>query len=317
MSKQCTAKIFGWLHQVNADAKLPLSAVKVAIRLSSDFNEGKGGMAWPSCSTIADAIGLSEHAVIRAVRALEARGHLRIKWGKQGRGHSNQYWMLERQPDLFDEEKLAPAPVSDKKKPAPAHVFEQEKTQEKTCASDTGKPAPASRKPALASRKPALAQETLTRLTDQPSKGTHRVPKTQPPRVRSAKKKEAGGEDAGGAFELFWSVYPRRIAKEPARKEFAKVTKTTDPQIIIEAAKLYAVAERARIAREGKPECTKYPGNWLRDHRWEDPPPEGAVIDQDGNVVAFEREQEARPSSNKSPLEIYQEWLEENPSLRW
>ena len=264
MSKAFTAKVFRWLHQVNADAKLPLSAMKVAVRLSSDFNEGKGGMAWPSCSTIADAIGVCEATVINVVRALQARGHLRIKWGKPGRGHSNQYWMDEkaRQTDLFDD-----------KKPQPAEVLEPVLEPNKTSNSGPGKPQSAIRKPQTTRRKPQPVEETLTIPTDQPSRGTHRVPKTQTPRVRSAKKKEASGEHVDEAFERFWSVFPRQIAKEPARKEFAKATKTTDPQIIIEAAKLYAVAERARIAREGKPECTKYPGNWLRDHRWEDPLP--------------------------------------------
>ena len=103
MSKQFTAKIFRWLHQVNIDVELPLSAMKVAVRLSGDFNEAQDGMAWPSCITIAEAIGLSETAVIRSVRVLEARKHVRINWGKQGRGHSNQYWMIEKgqQADLF------------------------------------------------------------------------------------------------------------------------------------------------------------------------------------------------------------------------
>jgi hypothetical protein len=33
-----------------------------------------------------------------------------------------------------------------------------------------------------------------------------------------------------------------------------------------------------------------YPGNWLRDRRWEDPPPPGTVVDQQGNVVAVEQQ---------------------------
>ena len=288
MSKAFTATVFRWLHQVNADTKLPASAAKVAIRLSPDFNEQRGGMAWSAFKTMADDIGLSERAVIRDIRALEARGHLRVKWGKQGRGHSSQYWMLERQPDLFEDED---------EKPAPAPVFEKNKTG----ASGTVKPAPVV-------VKPALAPEILSRLTDQPSRGTHRVPKTQPPRVRSPKKKETGGEDIAAAFELFWSVFPRQVAREPARKEFAKATKTIDPQIIIEAAKLYAVVERARIAREGKPECTKYPGYWLRDRRWEDPPPPGTVIDNEtGNVVAVEQPPSQHSGGGDRVMEMFEE----------
>jgi hypothetical protein len=145
MSTKFTAKVFRWLHQVNADKKLPASVAKVAIRMSPDFNEDKGGMAWSACKTMGDDIGISEHTVIRAVRALEARGHLRIKWGKQGRGHSNNYWMIEKgqQADLFEDTKPAPAQVLEDQKPA---------------FKETRKPASASRKPASVSGKPAPVQ---------------------------------------------------------------------------------------------------------------------------------------------------------------
>ena len=83
-TKAFTAKVFRWLHQVNEDVELPASAAKVAIRLSRDFNEEQGGKAWSACKTMGDDIGLSERHVIRAIRALEARGHLRVQWGKQG-----------------------------------------------------------------------------------------------------------------------------------------------------------------------------------------------------------------------------------------
>ena len=123
------------------------------------------------------------------------------------------------------------------------------------------------------------------------------------------KKKEAGGE----AFERFWAVYPKRVAKEAARKAFAKAAENgTDVEALIAGAQRYAVE------RQGQdPKYTKHPATWLNAGCWEDETPGAPVIDEDGNVVAFEREQEARPSSTKSPLEIYEEWLEENPSLRW
>jgi len=307
-TKQFTAKVFRWLHQVNADAKLPASAAKVAIRLSPDFNEEKGGMAWSACKTMADDIGKSESTVISAVRALHARGHLQVEWGQQGRGHSNRYWMIEKgqQADLFDDQK-----------PQPAKVLETEKT----LAFEAGKPQLSKRKPQLSKRKPLPAKETLSKTHRRTIEGDSSIAKHSPPRVRSARKKEATDESKNQgrnarakadaeSFAEFWAVYPRHVAKEPARKEFAKASKTTDPQVIIEAAKLYAVAERARIAREGKPECTKYPGNWLRDRRWEDPPPQGAVIDQSGNVVGFEQPR-ARERREQTPTEAAAELFAE------
>jgi hypothetical protein len=344
MSKQFTSKIFRWLHQVNADSELPLSAAKIAVRLSGDFNEAQGGMAWPSCKTIADTIGMCEGAVYNAVRALHARGHLRVKWGKQGRGHSNQYWMLEKgqQADLFKDEKPQTAEVFDDEKPQPAEVSEPQKTS----FSDPEKPHSASRKPHSTRRKPHPDEETLSISIEDPSRETHRTARESAPSGRSAgkrKKKEAAEEEesktsaasessanstpsagrqkknqgerrgaaAGDAFERFWAVYPKRVAKEAARKAFAAaITRGVDAEILVAGAQRYAVE------RQGQPpRYTKHPATWLNAGCWEDEAPGAPVIDEQGNVVAFE--QEEQQASSKSALDIMNEWLEENPSLRW
>jgi hypothetical protein len=314
MSKAFTAKVFRWLHQVNADTKLPASAAKVAIRLSPDFNEGRGGMAWSAFKTMADDIGLSERHVIRAIHALEARGHLKVKWGKRGRGHSSQYWMLEREPDLFDDQKPAPAPV-----------FQQNKTG----ISGTGKPASGVRKPASVVVKLAPAPETHTRPTDEPSRGTHRVPKTQPP-DQVGKKKEAGGgrktspsasgqrgssgdrrgaaaaADDGEAFARFWAIYPRHDRRERARQAFARAIKNDDPEVIIERARVYALTERARVESGEDPKYTLYAVNWLRDRPWEGPLPPGTVVDNEtGKVVGFEQPQEEEERSGVEDMLAY------------
>lgn len=293
------AKIFRWLKQVNADPELPASAAKVAIRLSPDFNEGLGGKAWSAFKTMGEDISLSERHVIRAIRALEARGHLRVQWGKQGRGHSSQYWMLEREPDLFDDLKPAPAPVFQKNK---------------TGISGTRKPASGVRKPASVVVKPAPAPEILSRSTDQPSRGTHRVPKTQPPdqvgeKKASGKRKQqrrGPADDGGEMFAQFWAVYPRHDARERARKAFAAAVKAgVDPELIIARARVYAITEQVRIAREHTPKYTLYAVNWLGDRPWESPLPNGVVLDQAGNVIAVEQEQEQR---RLTPLEIALSW---------
>jgi hypothetical protein len=285
MSKKFTAKIFGWLHQVNADTKLPASAAKVAIRLSPDFNEQRGGMAWSAFKTMADDIGLSERAVIRDIRALEARGHLRVKWGKQGRGHSSQYWMLERQPDLFDDEKPAPAPV-----------FQQNKTG----ISGTVKPASVVVKPAPVVVKPALAPEIHSRpIQDQARKK----------RASGKRKQESRGpaDDGGEAFGRFWAVYPRHDARERARKAFAAAVKAgVDPEVIIARARVYAITERARIEHGEDPKYTMYAVNWLRDRPWEDPLPNGVVLDQDNNIVAVEQPPPQHSSGSDRVMEIYE-----------
>jgi hypothetical protein len=289
-TKQFTAKVFRWLHQVNADAKLAASCTKVAVRLSPDFNEEKGGMAWPSCKTMADDIGKSEGTVINAIRAMQARGHLRVEWGQQGRGHSNHYWMIEKgqQVDLFEDVK-----------PQPVDVFEPQKTS----ISAPGKPQSTNRKPQLSKRKPQPVEETLSKTHRRIIEGESDSPadrfakKKTRPTSRPRPKENGGGADA--AFERFWAVYPKHVAKDAARRAFAKAIKRVDLETLIAGAQRYAVARRGQEDR-----YTKHPGTWLNGGCWEDEPPPGAVIDQDGNVVAVEQ-----PSAERNSWEVVAERL--------
>ena len=112
-------QVFAWLHQVNGDHELPASAAKVAIYLSSCFNEEEGGMAWPPTEKISKTIGKVRSVVMDALRQLEARGHLRAEWGKQGQGHSGHYWMIlkPREAKVSETMKRRPADIS-KRRPA-------------------------------------------------------------------------------------------------------------------------------------------------------------------------------------------------------
>ena len=80
-------------------------------------------------------------------------------------------------------------------------------------------------------------------------------------------------------------MYPRRVAKEAAAKGFAAAVKRgVEPEQLIQGARRYA-AERAGQ----EPRFTKHPATWLNGGCWEDEPPGGAVIDQDGNVVGYQQ----------------------------
>lgn len=71
-------------------------------------------------------------------------------------------------------------------------------------------------------------------------------------------------------FEEFFSAYPKRkgdAAKSPAAKLFSDAVRAgTEPQIIIDAAKRYAVAETRNIGTEFVMQAQK----WLRNRRWLD-----------------------------------------------
>jgi hypothetical protein len=97
-SKAFKRQYHAWLdHQIMAgvrDGRYPATAFLLAYQLATkQFNEERGGVGWPGCKTLGDAIGKSKATVINLVRLMAAHGDLRVEWGSQGSGHSNHYWM--------------------------------------------------------------------------------------------------------------------------------------------------------------------------------------------------------------------------------
>ena len=69
------------------------------------------------------------------------------------------------------------------------------------------------------------------------------------------------------SFEEFWSAYPRRDGKKPARGAWEKAVKRSTPDVIIAAARAYAESCRA----SGTPRTKiKMAQGWLNDERYED-----------------------------------------------
>src|SRR5699024_7248807 len=74
--------------------------------------------------------------------------------------------------------------------------------------------------------------------------------------------------DASDRFEEFWKAYPKRSKanpKKPAREKFERITKTVDPQILIDAAKAYAKSEEGN-----DPKFIAQTQTWLNQERWND-----------------------------------------------
>jgi hypothetical protein len=300
-SKSFTRQIFSWLRQINIDCELPPNAAKVAITLAADyFNEDQGGMAWAALQTIASDARLAKATVISMVRRLQGRGHLRIEWGKRGSGHSNHYFMVLKTEhgDLFEhaEKRSAAADLSDPNKRSTCgarkgqnrggkrSTFEEKRSEaldlnrlespnkrreeSKTPASDDAslnfnEPG----EPEGQSINPPSPEQAALRLATEERPAQTENPKPPPDR-----------------FEEFWSIYPRRVAKGAARKAFASaIRRGIDPDVIIAGVEMYAVT------RAGEPQkYTKHPATWLNHECWEDEPPSGAIIDEDGNVIAID-----------------------------
>jgi hypothetical protein len=86
LKKKFDREKFEWLENLAADDALPASAFKVAWVISQHFNY-RTRESFPGVDTIA----MSPGTVINMGRRLQARGHLEIEPGRQGRGHSHRY----------------------------------------------------------------------------------------------------------------------------------------------------------------------------------------------------------------------------------
>ena len=70
------------------------------------------------------------------------------------------------------------------------------------------------------------------------------------------------------AFGAFWTVYPKKRAREEARKAWiAAIKRGADPKHIVDAAQAYA---RERFKQD--PKYTKYPATWLNKGCYDDEP---------------------------------------------
>jgi hypothetical protein len=116
---------FHCLYQVNENPNLSATDSAVYLQISKHVNEAdRGGRAYPSYKTIGRPIGKSEATVIRSIRRLVAEGHLKVIWGRRGRGHPNQYWLVVKpssmQVSVSDRKQtkkdLKPSPVKENNK---------------------------------------------------------------------------------------------------------------------------------------------------------------------------------------------------------
>jgi hypothetical protein len=89
-----TRNVFNWLDKILGDDTLPPAAFKVAYFIAQSINRSSG-LAWPSCRTIADAIGFkreSRGGVLKLLKALRLRGYLEIIPGNVHQ--SNRYRII-------------------------------------------------------------------------------------------------------------------------------------------------------------------------------------------------------------------------------
>lgn len=99
-------------------------------------------------------------------------------------------------------------------------------------------------------------------------------------------------------FDEFWLIYPRKVAKEAARRMYRKALKLTTPAEILRGVQQYA-AER----KGADPKYTKHPATWLNSGCWNDEPASQGVYRNGNSLIgAFDRLQQYLESADdRSP----------------
>ena len=109
---------------------------------------------------------------------------------------------------------------------------------------------------------------TYTNTNPYPNSNSN--PYTNPypnPHPNTKKKRSARGQSVSGDFERFWQAYPRKVAKQAARRAFARVD--------VPLERLLQALEQQKTETQWQRENGRYiphPVTWLNQGRWEDEP---------------------------------------------
>jgi Helix-turn-helix domain len=267
-AKTFTKQKFAFLGRLAADRELPPRAAAIGIVLVEHFNHKHGGAAWPSCRTIAAAIGADKATVLRTLRAMEKRGHLRVEWGSQGSGHVSKYWMADAEKVQQRTFKGAEKGASVSRKGAGLH---QNPFKNPLMASSKEEAKEGERE--ALSRSPlhdARAFEGARIIEEESKKRTSEV---------AAGKKENNTSETGATngsdvvplsanFETLQAVWlrPWPDAECDDRAAFTNACREADPADIIEAAKTWVAAADA-------PRFLPPLAKWLNGRGWLKVPP--------------------------------------------
>jgi hypothetical protein len=121
------------------------------------------------------------------------------------------------------------------------------------------------------------------------------------PAAGSEPKPEAEAEsddELRASFSEFKGVYPNKVALDSAWPDYrrAAVELGVAPDFLNNRAQVYAVTEQWRIEASSDPQAqrgfTKHAKNWLREAWYNNPLPDGAVIDENGLVTALTQEED-------------------------
>jgi hypothetical protein len=89
-------------------------------------------------------------------------------------------------------------------------------------------------------------------------------------------------------FDVFWSIYPRKVAKQAALKSFEKALQVATGEEICAGAQRYADDPNR------SPSYTAHASTWLNAHRWGDEPLPPRELSKDEKLALERAESEKR-----------------------
>jgi hypothetical protein len=269
---------------------LPDPAVRIAIAIALHLSV-KNGRCDPGHETLGRDTATSARSIRRWAAVLERDGWLAIKRG--GRGHHNSYVLLRpmtghrvaaQEVHMTGQDVAAQTSFPDFDRPDSAHMTGQNPSHDRP---------PAGRQKAYEQRKEKRREESESpadfapRQSKKDSRGKKAPSGKTESKPQTPRKKKADDANVAQAqaFARFWAAYPRRVAKEAARKAFESAVEGG-----VDAEALIAGAQRYAVERGGQePKYTKHPATWLNKGCWEDEAPGAPVIDESGQLVAYEQ----------------------------
>ena len=217
--------------------RLDLPPTEKLLLLHYADRAGEEHECFPSFRDAVERTGLSERAVIRSTEALEAKGLL----ARQGRDaangshRSNRYTLHVGEPGT-----TTLRPVKRARRMAPLLTQSQN-------PSDSGSP------PLLTQSQKHFVEPSLSEPPREPSLKEKDISLTT---VRSVSR-----ADCDPDFDEFWSVYPRKVAKDRALKAWKAARKKATAAQIVEGVKTYPFSE--------DPQFQPHPATWLNGGNWE------------------------------------------------
>jgi len=106
-------------------------------------------------------------------------------------------------------------------------------------------------------------------------------------------------------FDVFWSIYPRKVAKQAALKAFEKALQVATGEEICDGARRYADDPNR------SPSYTAHAATWLNAHRWGDEPLPPRELSKEEKLAQEKAEAERRREIEVRKAAEYQRELDE------